>query len=56
MYNAGTGRVRSTGAPHVTLNYINRILDNRQRLEDRFHSRLNREEELRLGNMLSQSR
>ncbi|MCL2808550.1 MAG: lytic transglycosylase domain-containing protein [Treponema sp.] len=48
MYNAGTGRVRSTGAPHVTLNYISRILENRQKIESRFHSRLIREEEARL--------
>jgi hypothetical protein len=49
MYNAGTGRVRNTGAPHVTLNYISRILENRQRIETRFHSRLLREEEIRLA-------
>ncbi|MCL2805392.1 MAG: lytic transglycosylase domain-containing protein [Treponema sp.] len=48
MYNAGAGRVRSTGAPHVTLNYASRILENRQRIESRFHSRLIREEEARL--------
>jgi len=44
MYNAGAGRVRSTGAPHVTLNYISRILDNRQNIENRFISKLGREE------------
>jgi len=48
MYNAGAGRVRSTGAPHVTLNYVNRILDNRIKIESRFHSRLIHEEERRL--------
>jgi len=48
MYNAGTGRVRSTGAPEVTLNYTSRILDNRRRLENRFFSRLLKEEEKRL--------
>jgi hypothetical protein len=47
MYNAGAGRVRSTGAPHVTLNYINRILDNRQRIESHFSARLAREKETR---------
>ena len=47
MYNAGTGRVRSTGAPHVTLNYINRVLENRQKIESRFHSWLIKEEESR---------
>jgi len=49
MYNAGAGRVRSTGAPHVTLNYVNRILDNRVKIESRFLSRLIHEEETRLG-------
>jgi len=48
MYNAGTSRVRSTGAPEVTLNYISRILENRSKIESRFHSRLIREEERRL--------
>ena len=47
MYNAGTGRVRSTGAPEVTLNYISRILENRRVIESRFHTRLIREEEKR---------
>ena len=49
MYNAGTGRVRSTGAPEVTLNYISRILENRRKIESRFHARLIREEEKRLS-------
>jgi len=48
MYNAGTGRVKSTGAPEVTLNYTSRILGNRRRLENRFISRLLKEEEKRL--------
>ena len=49
MYNAGTGRVRATGAPHVTLNYISRIQENRQKIESRFHSWLIKEEEYRLA-------
>jgi len=49
MYNAGAGRIRSTGAPEVTLNYVNRILENRRKIESRFHSRLIREEEFRLA-------
>jgi hypothetical protein len=49
MYNAGTGRVRSTGAPEVTLNYTSRILDNRRRLENRFFSRLMKEEEWKIS-------
>jgi hypothetical protein len=48
MYNAGSGRVRSTGAPEVTLNYVARILENRRKIETRFHSRLLREEEKRM--------
>ena len=49
MYNAGTGRVRTSGAPAVTLNYISRILENRSRIESRFHARLIKEEENRLA-------
>jgi hypothetical protein len=49
MYNAGAGRVRSTGAPEVTLNYISRILNNRSRIESQFHAHLIREEEARLA-------
>jgi hypothetical protein len=49
MYNAGTGRVMTQGAPEVTLNYINRILENRRRIESRFLARLIREEEKRLA-------
>jgi len=48
MYNAGTGRVRSTGAPEVTLNYISRILSNKSRMESHFHSYLIKEEERRM--------
>ena len=48
MYNAGSGRVRTTGAPEVTLNYVARILENRRKIESRFHSRLLREEEKRM--------
>jgi hypothetical protein len=47
MYNAGTGRVSSTGAPKVTLNYISRILENRSKIESRFHTMLMKEEEKR---------
>ncbi len=45
MYNAGTGRVKSTGAPSVTLNYISRILENKSKIETRFHTMLIKEEE-----------
>jgi hypothetical protein len=47
MYNAGAGRVTSTGAPSVTLNYISRILDNKSKIESRFHTMLIKEEEKR---------
>ena len=36
MYNAGAGRVRNTGTPKTTLDYISRILENRRELESRF--------------------
>jgi hypothetical protein len=36
MYNAGTGRVRSMGAPKNTLDYIQRILECRWRIEEVF--------------------
>ena len=49
MYNAGARRVMTQGAPEVTLNYINRIMENRRRIESRFLSRLIREEEKRLA-------
>jgi soluble lytic murein transglycosylase-like protein len=54
MYNAGAGRVRSTGAPEVTLNYTSRILENRRKIESRFHSRLIKEEEKRLTESLTE--
>jgi len=43
MYNAGTGRVRSQGAPEVTLNYVSRILENKKMIEDRFNTRIIKE-------------
>jgi len=36
MYNAGSVRVRSDGAPKQTLDYIARILRNQQRIEETF--------------------
>jgi len=47
MYNAGAGRVTSTGAPNVTLKYISRILENKSKIESRFHTMLIKEEEKR---------
>jgi len=49
MYNAGTGRIKTTGAPEATLKYISRILENRKKIESRFHARLIKEEEIRLA-------
>jgi len=49
MYNAGAGKVKTTGAPEVTLNYISRILENRRKIESRFHARLIKEEETRIA-------
>jgi len=45
MYNAGTGRVSTTGTPKVTLDYINRILANRRKIENHFQNRLVKKEE-----------
>jgi hypothetical protein len=49
MYNAGTGKVRTTGAPKITLDYINRILENRRKIEIRFQNRLRHEAETRIA-------
>jgi hypothetical protein len=49
MYNAGTGRVNTSGAPRVTLNYIDRILENRSKIETRFRTMLIKEEEARIA-------
>jgi hypothetical protein len=45
MYNAGTTRVRNTGAPIVTLNYISRILEYRAKIESQFLEKLIKEED-----------
>jgi hypothetical protein len=39
MYNAGTGRVRDSGTPKTTLDYVSRILENRQVIESEFLER-----------------
>jgi hypothetical protein len=36
IYNAGTGRVTSSGTPKSTLDYISRILENRNKIENSF--------------------
>jgi hypothetical protein len=43
MYNAGAGRVGATGAPKSTLDYIDRILEHRRKIESRFQLRVQRE-------------
>jgi hypothetical protein len=40
MYNAGSGRVRSQGAPRQTLDYIHRIFEYRGRIEADFELRV----------------
>jgi hypothetical protein len=45
MYNAGTGRVRSTGAPKITLDYIQRILEGRRKIERIFAAEFSLPEE-----------
>jgi hypothetical protein len=37
IYNAGVGRVRNTGTPLRTLIYVNRIQENRAKIENHFH-------------------
>jgi hypothetical protein len=49
IYNAGIGRVRNSGAPRVTLDYIYRILENKRKIEKRFSERLAREDENHLA-------
>jgi hypothetical protein len=39
MYNAGTGKVKNSGTPKVTLDYIHRILENRSKIEEHFEAR-----------------
>lgn len=38
MYNAGTNRVRNNATPQITLNYVSKIMNYRQSLEDLFDS------------------
>jgi hypothetical protein len=39
MYNAGAGRVNSSGTPRSTLDYISRIMNNRTEIEGLFQER-----------------
>jgi len=39
MYNAGAGRVNSSGTPRSTLDYISRIMNNRTKIESVFQER-----------------
>ncbi|MDR0624335.1 MAG: lytic transglycosylase domain-containing protein [Treponema sp.] len=49
MYNAGTGRVRSLGAPKNTLDYIHRILECQRKIEGAFQLEARRETDFRLA-------
>lgn len=40
MYNAGTTRVRSNGTPQSTLNYVSKIMDYQQGLDDLFNEQI----------------
>ncbi|MBN2619281.1 MAG: transglycosylase SLT domain-containing protein [Spirochaetales bacterium] len=40
MYNAGSGRVSGRGTPKMTLDYISKVLDFRNRLIDEFNSEM----------------
>jgi hypothetical protein len=44
--------VKNTGAPEVTLHYINRILNNKIKIENQFLTHLLREEKIRLAETL----
>jgi len=57
MYNAGTGRVRNSGAPKTTLDYVSRILENRQEIERRFMERENLfQEELESAALIAEAK
>jgi hypothetical protein len=49
LYNAGAGKVKNTGAPKHTLDYIHRILENRLKIEARFEVRIQQEAERRIA-------
>jgi hypothetical protein len=49
MYNAGTGRVGTTGAPKSTLDYIHRILEHRRKIELKFQLQVLHEAEVRIA-------
>jgi hypothetical protein len=49
MYNAGTGRVRSQGAPKNTLDYIHRILEWQRKIQKAFQDEVPRETEFFLA-------
>lgn len=40
MYNAGTTRVRNNGTPQSTLNYVSKIMDYQQGLDDLFNEQI----------------
>ncbi|MCL2067476.1 MAG: lytic transglycosylase domain-containing protein [Treponema sp.] len=46
MYNAGEGRIKNIGTPKVTLDYLNRILENRIKIEDHFSDSFLRKDEV----------
>ncbi|GHV42004.1 hypothetical protein AGMMS49546_19270 [Spirochaetia bacterium] len=49
MYNAGAGRVRSTGTPKNTLDYVSRILASRRKIDALFRSETERALEMLPG-------
>jgi hypothetical protein len=53
MYNAGTGRVQSLGAPRKTLDYIHRILEYRKKLETSFRAAAAKREQEDAGENLA---
>ncbi|MDR2433215.1 MAG: lytic transglycosylase domain-containing protein [Treponema sp.] len=56
IYNAGSGKIKSSGAPRQTLDYTNRILENRRNIESYFEARLRREAETRMAEKFANTR
>jgi hypothetical protein len=56
IYNAGSGKVKSSGAPRQTLDYMNRILENRRNIESYFEARFGHEAETRTAEKFANAR
>ncbi|MDR0583378.1 MAG: lytic transglycosylase domain-containing protein [Treponema sp.] len=56
IYNAGSNRIKSSGAPRQTLDYANRILENRRNIETYFQERLRSEAEILMAEKFNNAR